>query len=399
MTFDDTLQRAFEALTGRLRDDVARELEDTAREVAASARADREAAVSEAETRARAGAEHDAEQTRQEAERSWETRLQVEAAAAETRGRDQAEAKAREESPQREQRVQEMIEAAVAASRQDGRSADLSASERLTDAIRAMDHEHSLSAILDTLASCAGREVARVGLLLARGGELRGWRFIGFGPAFETASAVVVPPEGSGIIAEAIRTGDAISSDTSGPLAAPVFAALPGGRESLAVPVTMSGEVIAVLYADQGSGGEADRRPSTLTWPDALEIMARHAARCLEATTAITAVRVLTERPGTARSPSVAAGAAPSPQHDEDEAARRYARLLVTEIKLYHEADVVAGRRERDLGTRLGVEIARARVLYEQRVPSSVRDHGDHFHDELVRTLANGDASLLGQTT
>jgi hypothetical protein len=400
MTFDDTLQRTFEALTGRLRDDVARELQDTAREVTASARADREAAVSEAETRARTGAEHDAEQTRQETERSWEARLQLDVAAAETRGREQAEAKAREESPQHEQRVQEMIEAAVAASRQDGRSADLSASERLIDAIRAMDHERSLSAILDTLASCAGREVARVGLLLARAGELRGWRFIGFGPAFEAASTVVVPPEESGIIAEAIRTGDAISSDTSGPLAAPVFAGLPGGRESLAVPVTMSGDVIAVLYADQGTGGEADKRPSTLTWPDALEIMARHAARCLEATTAITAVRVLTERPGTAtRSPSAAAGAAPPTHHDEDEAARRYARLLVSEIKLYHEADVVAGRRERDLGTRLGVEIARARVLYEQRVPSGVRDHGDHFHDELVRTLANGDASLLGQTT
>jgi len=153
-----------------------------------------------------------------------------------------------------------------------------------------------------------------------------------------------------------------------------------------------------VLYADQGTGGEAGERPSTLTWPDAIEIMARHAARCLEAATAITAVRVLTERPAAfSRPPSDKASAPPASQNDEDEAARRYARLLVSEIKLYHEADVVAGRRERDLGTRLGVEIARARVLYEQRVPSSVRDHGDHFHDELVHTLANGDPNLLGQ--
>ena len=49
--------------------------------------------------------------------------------------------------------------------------------------------------------------------------------------------------------------------------------------------------------------------------------------------------------------------------------ARRYARLLVSEIRLYHETAVIDGRRDRDLATRLGGEIARARVMYEQRVP------------------------------
>jgi hypothetical protein len=411
MTFDETLQRAFETLTDRLRDDIARELKDTAREVTTIARTERETAVDEAATRARTEAELDADRARQEAKRDAEARLQAEmtavearvhaeVAAAEARGRDQAEARARDERVELEHRMKETIEAAVAASREDLRSADLGASARLLEAVRTIDHEQSLSEILDALTSCAGREAARVGLLVAHGGELRGWRFIGFGPAFEVASTIVVGREESGIIAEAIRTGDAISSDTSGPLAAPAFAALPGGREGLAVPVTMSGDVIAVLYADQGTGGDTERQPSTLTWPDAIEVMVRHAARCLEAATAIKAVRVLTERPATITRPSPpdTALAAPASENDEEEAARRYARLLVSEIKLYHEAEVVAGRRERDLGTRLGVEIARARALYEQRVPG-FRDRADHFHDELVHTLANGDASLLGQTT
>jgi hypothetical protein len=405
MTFDDTLQRAFETLTNRLRDDIARELQDVAREVAASARTARDAASDEAAARARNEAERDAEQARREAQSQADARLQAEVAAAEARGRDRAEAVAREDKEQLEHRVAERIEAAVAASREDLRSADLGASERLIDAVRAMDRDRSLTEILDSLASCAGREAARVGLLLWRAGELHGWRFIGFGRAFEAASRIVIPSAESGIIAEAIRTGDAVSSDTSGALAAPAFAALPGGREGLAVPVTMNGDVIAVLYADQGTGADGDQRSSTLTWPDAIEILARHAARCLEAATAITAIRVLTERPATrpataALSPSAdTAIVGPPSQNDADEMARRYARLLVSEIKLYHEADVVAGRRERDLGIRLGVEIARARVLYDQRVPPSLRDHGDHFHDELVRTLASGDASLLGQTT
>ena len=79
----------------------------------------------------------------------------------------------------------------------------------------------------------------------------------------------------------------------------------------------------------------------------------------------------------------------------DDEGARRYARLLISEIKLYHEADVLAGRRERDLASRLGDEITRARVLYEQRVPAHVRQSTDCFHDELVRTLADGDGALI----
>jgi hypothetical protein len=49
--------------------------------------------------------------------------------------------------------------------------------------------------------------------------------------------------------------------------------------------------------------------------------------------------------------------------------------------------------------TRLGGEIARARVLYEQRVAPDIRRQNDYFHDELVRTLANGDAELLDART
>jgi hypothetical protein len=63
---------------------------------------------------------------------------------------------------------------------------------------------------------------------------------------------------------------------------------------------------------------------------------------------------------------------------------------------LYHEPAVIDGRRDRDLATRLGGEITRARVIYEQRVPPHVRERADYFHDELVRTLADGDAGLLG---
>jgi hypothetical protein len=125
-------------------------------------------------------------------------------------------------------------------------------------------------------------------------------------------------------------------------------------------------------------------------------MIGRHAARALEAITAFTTARAVNRasadrRPGTAGVAEI---------RDEDhESARRYARLLVSEIRLYHEAEVVAGRQAGDLGSRLGGEIARARVLYEQRVPSPIRDQADYFQAELVRTLAGGDAALLEHRT
>jgi hypothetical protein len=81
---------------------------------------------------------------------------------------------------------------------------------------------------------------------------------------------------------------------------------------------------------------------------------------------------------------------------EDDQSARRYARLLVSEIKLYNESAVRLGRQHRDLFNRLRPEIDRARRLYEQRVPAHVPSRGTYFDDELVQTLADGDPALLG---
>jgi hypothetical protein len=76
--------------------------------------------------------------------------------------------------------------------------------------------------------------------------------------------------------------------------------------------------------------------------------------------------------------------------------ARRFARLLVSEIKLYNEQKVAEGRRNNDLYDRLKEDIDRSRQMYEKRVTSSVAAKFDYFYDELVNTLAEGDASRLG---
>jgi hypothetical protein len=46
----------------------------------------------------------------------------------------------------------------------------------------------------------------------------------------------------------------------------------------------------------------------------------------------------------------------------------------------------------------LAAEIDRARQAYNEQVPAGVRGHSDYFHQELIRTLAGGDPTLLGTT-
>ena len=76
--------------------------------------------------------------------------------------------------------------------------------------------------------------------------------------------------------------------------------------------------------------------------------------------------------------------------------ARRFARLLVSEIKLYNAAKVNEGRRSLDLYDRLKDEIDRSRKVYDKRVSPAVATRFDYFYDELVQTLAEGDTNKLG---
>jgi hypothetical protein len=80
-------------------------------------------------------------------------------------------------------------------------------------------------------------------------------------------------------------------------------------------------------------------------------------------------------------------------QHEE---ARRLARLLVSEIKLYNEEQVEEGRRNRDIYERLKEDIDRSRQMYDERVDPQILRSTDYFYQELVRILAAGDSKALG---
>lgn len=96
---------------------------------------------------------------------------------------------------------------------------------------------------------------------------------------------------------------------------------------------------------------------------------------------------------------SEGSGFALEPDQSEDdpdvEDAKRYARLVIEEICLYHADKVDRGRAEGDLLALLGDEIDEARKYYDQRVTPAVREKGDFFQQALVKVLAEGNSALL----
>jgi hypothetical protein len=290
--------------------------------------------------------------------------------------------------------------AAVERARTDAQQAALAHAARFADAIRALDEARTLGDVLETLGECAGREVDRAAVLLVKGDRLNGWRLAGFGAA-PVAKSIDLSLDDAGLPGAVVRAGIAVSRPIVEPgppeerqPALPPFAQDAGARHAIALPVTVGGAVVAVLYGD---APRLDRPADSSRWPAMLDVLARHASRVLEAITVQQAAGLSLPRPvargthATVPGPLEQAGSGA----DED-AARRYARLLLSEIRMYNEPLVDAGRRSRDLLARLGGEIHRARQLYEARVPSSLAARGDLFDQELVKTLADGDKNLLG---
>ena len=265
MTVGRDIENAVDGAVARIREAAESEIRDLARALAADAEAaaaEHDAAVAQVRGAAVAAkAEHDA----------VIARVQGEVAAAKAAARA-AEAEA------------------VAIGRQSARDAVT----RLLDAVQRLDAQSTLTAVLDTLADLAAADAGRAALFVATGGEMRGWRFVGFGPAIGEARDHAVNGAGAGLLGRAIaegRTqvlaaGAGAASDADGP---PAFAALPAGRAAVAVPVLVGGAPMVAVYADDANAAGGGNLPEKVTrplWPDVVELLARHAGCRLEALTA-----------------------------------------------------------------------------------------------------------------
>ena len=282
------------------------------------------------------------------------------------------------------------------------REGRLESVERLLASVRRLDAASSLRETLEVLVQSASLETPRVAVLVIEGPTVRAFAHRGFSGIPDAG-----PLASGGVVEAAVQQGQpAFTGDAAG-LKAPGFASLPADRAGFAAPLRVGNRTVAVLYADNAGDDAADAPAEPAAWPEALELLSRHASMHLENLTALRA-----------HSSSSAQFSQPAPLADvvektseaatelrtgpgigteQDEAARRYAKLLVSEIKLYNEATVRAGRDRRALRSMLRDEIEHAEQTYLARIPETVAARRAYFETELVQTLGGGDAAALGE--
>jgi hypothetical protein len=297
MSFEDrvrsTADQALGSLVQQLIDQAVADRELAVREARAAAFAEAEektlARVADAEARTRAFMEDEVKNARIEERdattREVRSRVEAELEPKISEAVANAEARARVILADAQARAADDLKAAVAGARVKEREIEMAGVTRLLESVRGLDGATTLSEVLDALALAAGREAARAAVVVLRGERINGWRLSGFGPRDAQPKLIDIPLSDSGVIGLAIGAARAVTTrDSQTAAVGPGFERIPPDRMGLAVPVVVGGRVVAVVYADAVTL-DGHERPVPSSWPELIEVLARHAGRCLEALT------------------------------------------------------------------------------------------------------------------
>ena len=317
-----------------------------------------------------------------------------------------------------------------------------------------LENGNTLQEVLNTLVQEISQFAPRIALFVIKGGNCIGWNGLGFdqSPGFsnDALKRISVPANADTVFRAVMQSrqrffGESSAHRDNAHLLSRIGTVLP--TNIFAMPLILRDKVGAVIYADSGDSREA------LGDVEAIEILVLYASRLLDLMNATKSVGRGTadfqsDRMGALKEPLTPTSAPPAPpvlsapssgeesgtvmlnvkdieaqasaqsapasapasaaspasldSMDAEtrklhEDAVRFARLLISEIKLYNEAKVQQGRQKRGIYNMLRDDIERSRQLYSERVSSDVRDATNYFNDELIRILADGDAGALGQ--
>lgn len=328
--------------------------------------------------------------------------------------------------------------------------------KKVRQSLKQIDAGTSLTEVLTLLLDELAQFAPRVALFILKGGSCIGWNGKGFDdtPGFnnEAIKRISVPTSADTVFSAAINSrtsfvGESTKQRDNVQLLSRIGNVLPSAV--FATPLILRDRIAAVVYADTGDGADQ------LEEAEALEILTAYASKLLDALSAqktsrtgehaaVPAPRAPAPPPaprpqaaapsfdapedeqgtvmfnagdinlsnlGPSRSATEASPAASTPATAEPnldaldpdtrkkhEDAMRFARLLVSEIKLYNEANVQQGRSNRGLYDLLRDDIDRSRQLYRERVPEPIRQSTNYFNGELVRILAEGDEGAMGRS-
>jgi hypothetical protein len=288
-----------------------------------------------------------------------------------------------------------------------------SPTDLLSVAVAAVQEGNSQSEILRHLLEGAARFAGRVALFVVKGGAVNGWQGIGF----EDNDVIRnVSLESSGGLAGQAVQGRMVAA---GPVAQfdPGFENLvrtPAQDNCVVLPLVVKDKVAALVYADGGLTTSGSMDVSAMTaltrfvalW---LEVCALRksgaAAPLVEEAQTFYAAAANVATPAASSVPANFPAGVPvsspgfSPDGDESDLhkkAKRFAKLLVEEIKLYNQPKVAEGKQNRDLYDRLREDIEKSRATYDKRYGDSPVAAADYFTQELIRILADSDVTLMG---
>jgi len=310
----------------------------------------------------------------------------------------------------------------------------------IATAVQAIQSATTQTDVLMALLKGATQFAGRAALFVVRAGNAIGWQARGLD---EHVLKALHLSTDQGTIARVTRDCVTVMG-TARDFDAGFIAAMsiPAEQECVAVPLVVRDRVAALMYADAGANG------ATMN-PAALELLVRSTALWLEVLTTRKVIAAAAAAPGAvpaaaetmtpaekvveavapssetpvaaapvpaavvetpapppppvttaAETPSpapppAAAEAAPQ-EHEIHNKARRFAKLLVDEIKLYNQEKVTQGKQNKNLYDALRDDIDKSRATYDKRYSTTPAAGGDYFHKELIRVLADNDPSLLG---
>jgi hypothetical protein len=345
--------------------------------------------------------------------------------------------------------VQQVLEALPAAA-SEAPAAVREESSALVHAVSTIHAGSTQKEILRALLDTASGSCARIALFVVKAGAASGWQSRGFGEE-EIAKDFSLDLT-AGPVAHTYQNRVATPGNIAemGPRFVERFGS-PANEQVLVLPLALKDKVAAVVYADGGDTGKLD--------PDALELLVIATSAWLEVVSlrkqaaakedAEISSNIPSPPPGRVESAAApaqtvsafsdpfashapkhvpasipepepaaevvevasahtaSAAAAPaaatdplaglSPEDaDVHRKAQRFARLLVDEIKLYNQAKVAEGRRNKDLYDRLKEDIDKSRGTFQKRYGNTAAASADYLQQELLRSLAEDDISIMG---
>jgi len=253
----------------------------------------------------------------------------------------------------------------------------------LAERARAVARADSPALVFKALLEGCRAVVPRAAVYLVRRGEIGGWGSVGHPTGVARSQRSFRAPANHGWLGEVIRRTDEAPCARPTGLHQPDFGQAEAA-EAVACAIRMDGRPIALVVGERNPGEEP--------W------LSEGLALLVSVTQLRLEVNLARRRTAATEEEAAASSTAEAPEPQpsaEIEVARRYARLVATDIRLYNEEAVMLGRRNGDLAERLGEHLDRGKETF-------VRRHGDLgpsgielLHEAYVQVLAAGDPALL----